>query len=107
MTEAQLSNIDGTNEALDRSDRIVRGNIVLNPGRKQARLMPALAGLECPIRHDQNRTSTPQKAEFLPSLVGQIRTIRAAYRAMSERRTTMPAMQIRRCKISSRVGERM
>jgi hypothetical protein len=34
--------------------------------------MPALAALECAIRHEQNRTPTPQKAEFLPSLDGQI-----------------------------------
>ncbi|MGY3611772.1 MULTISPECIES: hypothetical protein, partial [unclassified Bradyrhizobium] len=35
-------------------------------------LIPALAGFECAIRHQPNRTSTPGKAEFLPSLVGQI-----------------------------------
>ncbi|MGY3605124.1 MULTISPECIES: hypothetical protein, partial [unclassified Bradyrhizobium] len=39
---------------------------------KQAGLIPALAGFECAIRHQPNRTSTPGKAEFLPSLVGQI-----------------------------------
>ncbi|MGY3607248.1 MULTISPECIES: hypothetical protein, partial [unclassified Bradyrhizobium] len=39
---------------------------------KQAGLIPALAGFECAIRHQPNRTSTPGKAEFLPSLDGQI-----------------------------------
>jgi hypothetical protein len=32
-------------------------------------LLPAFTGLEWAIRHEQNRTSTPKKAEFLPSLV--------------------------------------
>jgi hypothetical protein len=35
-------------------------------------LVAALAGLEWAIRHKLNRTSTPEKAEFLPSLDGQI-----------------------------------
>jgi hypothetical protein len=34
-------------------------------------LFAALAGLECMIRHEQNRTSTLKKAEFLPSLDAQ------------------------------------
>jgi hypothetical protein len=72
MTEAQLGKVERTNEALNRPDRIVRPNIILNPWRKQVRLIPALAGLECTIRHEQNRTSILEKAEFLPSLDGQI-----------------------------------
>ena len=70
MTEAQLCKVEDTNEALDRPDRIVRPNIILDPCRKQTGLIPALAGLECMIRHEQNRTSTLENAEFLPSLVG-------------------------------------
>jgi hypothetical protein len=72
MTEAQLGKVEGTNEALDRPDRIVRPNILLDPWRKQVRLIPALAGLECTIRHEPNRTSILEKAEFLPDLDGQI-----------------------------------
>jgi hypothetical protein len=36
-------------------------------------LLPALTGLEWAIRHQPNRTSTLKKAEFLLSLVGQIK----------------------------------
>jgi hypothetical protein len=72
MTEAELGKVEHANEALDRAYRIVRSDIVLNPGRKQTWLMPALAGLEWAIRHNQNRTSTSEKAEFLLSLDGQI-----------------------------------
>ncbi|HLZ03363.1 MAG TPA: hypothetical protein VKR55_14580, partial [Bradyrhizobium sp.] len=46
--------------------------IVFYPRRKQADLVPALAALECVIRHKPNRTSIAGNAEFLPSLDGQI-----------------------------------
>src|SRR3984893_1944406 len=72
MPKAKLCKVERANKALDRPHRVVRPNIVLNPRRKQAALIPALAGLECPIRHGQNRTSTLEKAEYLPSLAGQI-----------------------------------
>src|SRR5437879_10754545 len=75
MTEAQLCKVEDTNEALDRPDRIVRPNIILDPCRKQTGLIPALAGLECMIRHEQNRTSTRENAEFLPSLVRAVLVI--------------------------------
>jgi hypothetical protein len=68
MTEAQLCKVEGANEALDRSDRIVRPHIVLDPGWKQTGLLTAVAGFECAIRHKPNRISTPKKVEFLPSL---------------------------------------
>src|SRR4249919_2621114 len=70
MSKAELGKVEGTNKALDRSYLIVQSNIVLNPRRKQTGLLPALAGLEWAIRHKPNRTSTPEKAEFLPSLDG-------------------------------------
>jgi hypothetical protein len=44
---------------------------------KQARLIPVLARFEAVIRHEQNRTSTLQNAEFLPSLGGQITDLAA------------------------------
>ncbi|HEY0850925.1 MAG TPA: hypothetical protein VGD96_13470, partial [Bradyrhizobium sp.] len=50
-------------------------DIILNPGRKEAGLLPALAGLERAIRHKQNRTSIPENTEFLPSLDGQISSV--------------------------------
>ncbi|HEV2155613.1 hypothetical protein, partial [Bradyrhizobium sp.] len=51
----------------------VRPDIVLNPRWKQTELLSALAGLECAIRHEQNRTSTPRNAEFLLGLDGSNR----------------------------------
>src|SRR5260370_40370776 len=72
LAEAELCKIKRANKALNRPNRIVRADIVLNACRKQARLVPALAGLECMIRHKPNRTSTHENAEFLPSLDGQI-----------------------------------
>lgn len=45
----------------------------LDPSRKQTGLVTALANLKRAIRHKPNRTSTLENAEFLPSLVGQIR----------------------------------
>src|SRR5664279_249850 len=70
MPKAKLCKVERANKALDRPDRIVRSDIVLNPRRKKTGLLPALAGLECAIRHEQNRTSTLEIAEFLPGLVG-------------------------------------
>jgi hypothetical protein len=75
MTETQLGKVESANETLDRADRIVRPDIILIPGRKQTGLVPAVAGLECAIRHKQNRTSTSENAEFLPSLDGQITSV--------------------------------
>ena len=69
MAEAKLGKVERTNEALDRPNRVVRSDIVLNPRRKETGLLSALAGLECTIRHEPNRTSTPENNEFLPSLV--------------------------------------
>src|SRR5260370_10004451 len=72
LAEAELCKIKRANKALNRPNRIVRSDIVLNACRNQARLVPALAGLECMIRHKPNRTSTPENAVFLPTLPGQI-----------------------------------
>src|SRR6185437_2847655 len=86
MMEAQLCKIESTNEALDRPNRIPQPNIVLNPWRKQGRLIPALAGLECTIRHRQNHTSTLENAEFLPSLDGTSGILGGAPIAQAEQR---------------------
>jgi len=59
-------------QANNGADRIVRPTIVLNPRREQTDLVSALAGLECAIRHEPNRTSIAAIAEFLPSLDRQI-----------------------------------
>ena len=72
MPEAELCKIKGANKAIDRPYWILRPDIVFNPRRKQTGLIPTLAGLECAICHNQNRTPNSKKAEFLPSLVGQI-----------------------------------
>src|ERR1700730_14867868 len=72
MSAAELRKVERGNEALDCADRIICSHIVLNPRRKETGLLPALAGLERAIRHKPNRTSTPEKAEFLLSLDGQI-----------------------------------
>ncbi|HLZ02729.1 MAG TPA: hypothetical protein VKR55_11335 [Bradyrhizobium sp.] len=68
MAEAEPGKVEGANKALDGPNRIICSNIVLNPRRKQAGLIPALAGLEWAIRHEPNRTSIAANAEFLPSL---------------------------------------
>src|SRR6266702_2893871 len=64
MTELELRQVEATNEAFDRAHRIVPPNIVLNPSRKQTGLFSALAGLERMIRHEPNRTSTPENSRY-------------------------------------------
>jgi hypothetical protein len=81
MAEAELPKVESVNKALDRPDRIVCSNIVLNPSREETGLLTALAGLEWAIRHEPNRTSTLKKTEFLPSLDGQITQILSSPRA--------------------------
>ena len=72
MTETELCKVKRANVALDRPDRIVRFHIVLNPRRKEARQLSALAGLECPIHHETNPTSfSGNVSPFLPSLTGR------------------------------------
>src|SRR6266480_1317891 len=73
MPETELGEVEGANEAVDRPNRIVRTDIVLDPRRKQTGLLAALAALERAIRHKPNRTCCSRKCpQFLPSLVGQI-----------------------------------
>ncbi|HEV2152845.1 MAG TPA: hypothetical protein VGR99_00665, partial [Bradyrhizobium sp.] len=62
--------------------------IVLNPRWKQTELLSALAGLECAIRHEQNRTSTPRNAEFLLGLDGQ--NSQAAVKPACQKYSTLP-----------------
>jgi hypothetical protein len=58
-------------------------------------LLPALTGLEWAIRHEPNRTSTLEKAEFLPSLAGQMNDVLRSYRAMiSASRPRLRAKQV-------------
>src|SRR5256714_9983958 len=71
MTETEPGEVECANEALDRSHRIVRRDIILDPRWKETGLLTALAGLECAIRHKPNRTSILENAEFLPSLYRQ------------------------------------
>src|SRR5436305_13539135 len=72
MMETEPGEVECANEALDRSHRIVRPDIILDPRWKETGLLTALAGLECAIRHRPNRTSILENAEFLPSLYLQI-----------------------------------
>src|SRR5712664_3685115 len=73
MPETELGEVESANEALDRADWIVRPDIVLNPRRKETGLIPAIADLECAIRHKPNRTCCSRKCPpFLPSLVGRV-----------------------------------
>src|ERR1700712_354809 len=72
MQETEFRKIKRPDKAIDRPHWVGRPHIVLDPRWKQARLFPTLAGLECTICHKQNRTPNSPKAEFLPSLVGQI-----------------------------------
>src|SRR6266516_8090640 len=69
MPETELGEVEGANEAVDRPNRIVRTDIVLDPRRKQTGLLAALAALERAIRHKPNRTCCSRKCpQFLPSL---------------------------------------
>ena len=72
MMETEPGEVECAHEALNRSHRIVRPDIILDPRWKETGLLTALAGLECAIRHRPNRTSILENAEFLPSLAGQI-----------------------------------
>src|ERR1700751_242135 len=72
MTEPEFGKIERIHKAVDRSDRIVCSDIVLDPRRKKTALLAALAALEHSIRHVPNRTrKSPKCSEFLLSLVGQ------------------------------------
>src|SRR5882724_10431412 len=76
MPETELGEVEGANEAVDRPNRIVQTDIVLDPGRKQTGLLAALAALERAIRHKPNRTCCSRKCPpFLPSLDGQISSL--------------------------------
>jgi hypothetical protein len=65
MAEAELPKVESANKALDRTHWIVRPDIILNPSRKEAGLSPAVAGLECVIRHKPNRTFSSSKSRVL------------------------------------------
>src|SRR5207248_2023809 len=65
MAEAELCKVERANKALDCPHRILRSDIVLNPGRKKTGLLPAIASLERPIRHEPYRTSSPENARVL------------------------------------------
>src|SRR6266516_3624381 len=72
MPETEFGEVEGANEAVDRPNRIVRTDIVLDPRRKQTGLLAALAALERAIRHKPNRTCCSRKCpQFLPSLDGE------------------------------------
>src|SRR5437764_8656600 len=69
MLEPQLCKIERADEDVDRADRVVQPDIVLDPGRKQVGLLAAIAALERANRHKPNRTlKAPKCPSFLPSL---------------------------------------
>src|SRR5437764_3419329 len=71
MLEPQLCKIERADEDVDRADRVVQPDIVLDPGRKQVGLLAAIAALERANRHKPNRTlKAPKCPSFLPSLDG-------------------------------------
>src|SRR6266849_4049856 len=71
MPETELGEVESANEAFDRADWIVRPDIVLNPRRKETGLIPAIADLECAIRHKPNRTSTLKTHHSCPASSGK------------------------------------
>src|SRR5712664_534547 len=73
MPETELGEVESANEAFDRADWIVRPDIVLNPRRKETGLIPAIADLECAIRHKPNRTSTLKTHHSCPASTGKSR----------------------------------
>src|SRR5438132_12993331 len=71
MLEPQLCKSARADEGVDRADRVVQPDIVLDPGRKQVGLLAAIAALERANRHKPNRTlKAPKCPSFLPSLDG-------------------------------------
>ena len=72
MLEPKRCKVKRVDEAVDRADRVVQPNIVLDPRREQAGLLAAIAALECTIRHKPKRTlKSPKCPSFLPSLDGR------------------------------------
>src|SRR6266481_6117331 len=57
MPEPKLLKIESADIGLDRPNRIISRDIILNARRQKAQLLPARAGLIRAIRHDENRTS--------------------------------------------------
>ena len=57
MPELELLKIESANVGLDRPNRVIPPDIILDPRRQKAQLLPAWAGLIGAIRHDENRTS--------------------------------------------------
>src|SRR5437868_10616768 len=56
MAEPERGEIEGLHIRLDRAHRIVRPDVILDPRRQEACLLPALTGLERAIYHAANRT---------------------------------------------------
>src|SRR5438874_8844783 len=93
MMETEPGEVECAHEALNRSHRIVRPDIILDPRWKETGLLTALAGLECAIRHRPNRTSILENAEFLPSLDGQIGT--SPVQPFAQKYSSSPLTQIK------------
>src|ERR1700731_1145619 len=72
--EPKLLKIELVHEGIDGPHHIIETNVILNAGRKKARLLPADAGLEGTNRHKTNRTPMRKTGyEFLPGLACEMR----------------------------------
>jgi hypothetical protein len=61
--KAERAHIECVNIRVDRTHRIVRGDVIRDARRQQARLLAALAGLVSATYHDAKRTSAPHADE--------------------------------------------
>src|SRR5207302_622103 len=57
VPEPKRGKIESAHVSLDRTHRIVRGHVILDPRRKKTSLLSGLSNLEDAIRHATNRTS--------------------------------------------------
>src|SRR5258705_14005787 len=57
VPEPKRGKIESAHVSLNRTHRIVRGHVILDPRRKKTSLLTAQSNLEVAIRHATNRTS--------------------------------------------------
>jgi hypothetical protein len=65
MAETQRRNIQRANIRRDRTNRVVRSNVIIHPRRQQAALLAALSSLEPANRHATNRTASQKPAVLI------------------------------------------
>src|SRR5207253_10319027 len=64
VPEPKRGEIESAHVSLDRTHRIVRGHVILDPRRKKTSLLSGLSNLEDAIRHATNRNSIRPVAKY-------------------------------------------